>query len=95
MADPTPAETPKKSYIILQRPSADQLQDEVNKHINAEEATKKYVPYWPMMIIDWVFYQVMTLASLYVYKVSASQSGTIKVSEIWWTVNVSWCWWWD
>ena len=93
MADPTPAEAPKKSYIILQRPSADQLQDEVNKHINAEEATKKYVPYWPMMIDNGVFYQVMTLASLYVYKVSASQSGTIKVSEIWGTVNVSWCGW--
>ena len=90
--NPTPEE-PKVQYMILQRQSADLLQADVNKHINATEASKKYVPYWPMMIVDWVFYQVMTLASLYVYKVSASQSGTIKVSEIWWTVNVSWCGW--
>lgn len=93
MPDTNPTtEEPKKSYMILQRQSADQLQDEVNKYINATEAAKKYVPYWPMMIDNWVYFQVMVLASLAIYRVSWVPA-TIAVSWIWWTVNVSWCGW--
>jgi hypothetical protein len=46
MPDTNPtAEEPKVQYMILQRQSADLLQADVNKHINATEASKKYVPY--------------------------------------------------
>lgn len=90
MPDTNPtAEAPKKSYIILQRQSTDWLQDEVNKYINAESADKKYLPYWPMMIDNGVFYQVMTLASLATQKVSI----TWWLWSVWpisWSITVSW-----
>lgn len=82
-------EEQKKSYIILQRQSSDGLQEEVNKYINAESADKKYLPYWPMIIENGVFYQVMTLASLATQKVSI----TWWLWSVWpisWSISVSW-----
>lgn len=100
MADPTPTptpgweeeEAPKIKYMVLQRKSADELQRRVNKYINAQVDAQKYVPYWPMMIVDWTFYQVMVVASLAIYRL-AWIPWTFAISGIWWTVNVSWCWW--
>lgn len=87
-------EQQKKSYIILQRQSSDQLQEEVNKHINAESADKKYLPYWPMIIENGVFYQVMTLASLVTQKVSIT-GWLWSVWPISWTITANVAWGWD
>lgn len=79
-------DTKVDSYIIIQRSSIDELQKAVNKYI---EAKKPYVPYGPMMHGDWLWIQVMTLASLNVYKVSAWVWGTMAISGIAWTVTVN------
>lgn len=89
-----PEEETKKPYIVLKHTKIDALEKDVNKRMLETSANKKYVPYWPLHITEWwTFYQVMVLASEYIYKVSAAQSWTIAVSWIWWTVNVSWCGW--
>lgn len=89
-ATPEEEEAPEVKYMILQRKSADELQWRVNKYINASVDAKKYVPYWPMMYVNWAFMQVIVVVSLAVYRV-AWVPATIAVSWIWGTVNVSWC----